>query len=106
MERCGVARAGSARVLRGLSTRAGQMMKVLLRFLLFALGLFLGTALANVPPDGLVEKRYCGPPARDANGVIIRSSTVIWYFRQANPCPSTGLKTGACPNWALNHEFP
>ena len=49
---------------------------------------------------------YCGPPKRDANGTIMRSAAVIREYRSIHPCPSTGLLTGACPGWALNHTRP
>ena len=54
----------------------------------------------------LDETRFCGPPSRDANGRIIRSSIVITAFKKIHPCPSTGLSTGACPGWAVDHILP
>lgn len=54
----------------------------------------------------LQDVRYCGAPPRDASGQIIRRADVIRAYRQEVPCPSTGLKTGACPGWALNHTWP
>ena len=58
------------------------------------------------PPDPLAETRICGAPARDARGEIRRSSAVITAFRRVHPCPSTGLTTGACPGWAIDHQIP
>ena len=50
--------------------------------------------------------RYQGAPQRDATGKIIRDWRVVAAYRKLNPCPSTGLHTGACPGWALNHTCP
>lgn len=54
----------------------------------------------------LDETRYCGPPARNAAGVIIRRSDVRTAFKKIHPCPSTGLTSGACPGWQINHTVP
>lgn len=54
----------------------------------------------------LVETRYCGEPKRNLAGTIIRRSAVRDAFRRQNPCPSTGLTTGACPGWAIDHVRP
>jgi len=32
-----------------------------------------------------------------------RSPAVKAEFRRANPCPSTGRTTGACPGWQVDH---
>jgi hypothetical protein len=79
-------------------------------FILFAV---VFTVVAHCAPtysdntmDPLKEYRYCGEPTRDANGVITRDQKVIAAFRELNPCPSTGMTTGACPRWSLNHEKP
>ena len=64
--------------------------------------LFCGAAVAG-PLD---ETRYCGPPKRDADGIILRSALVLRSFQNLHPCPSTGLRTGACPGWAKNHTVP
>jgi hypothetical protein len=52
------------------------------------------------------ELRYCGVAARDAEGVIVRRSDVLASFRKVHPCPATGLVTGACPNWQMDHVIP
>lgn len=52
------------------------------------------------------DLRVCGEPARDANGTIKRSSTVLTKFQKEHPCPSTGLAYGACPGWAKDHVIP
>jgi len=75
-----------------------------LLFALVALAYYT-SALATLPQH-LVESRYCGTPVRDANGEIQRSRLVLKEFQKIHPCPSTGLTTGACPGWALNHTIP
>lgn len=52
------------------------------------------------------DPRYCGPPPRDAQGQIIRSSAVRSAFQKLWPCPSTGLPAGACPGWSRDHILP
>lgn len=54
----------------------------------------------------LIETRYCGEPKRNASGDIIRRADVLAAFQKIHPCPSTGLKTGECPNWQKNHSLP
>lgn len=78
--------------------------------LLAALALVLaGCALVeaqSVNPPPLVETRYCGAPVRNADGSIRRRSDVLAEFQRLHPCPSTGLKSGACPGWQKNHVVP
>ena len=52
------------------------------------------------------DPRYCGEPARDVNGKIIRSAAVIAQFKRIHPCPSTGKTAGACPGWQIDHIIP
>lgn len=56
--------------------------------------------------DPMIETRYCGAPVRNADGTIHRSATVLAAFKRIHPCPSTGLTTGACAGWAVNHDRP
>jgi hypothetical protein len=37
---------------------------------------------------------------------VKRSQAVLRAFRQAHPCPVTGLTTGACQGWVLDHRYP
>jgi hypothetical protein len=46
------------------------------------------------------------PPPRNPDGSIKRSSAVLAAFRRANPCPSTGLTTGPCEGWRMDHSIP
>lgn len=63
----------------------------------------LATAACASP---LTETRYCGAPPRDAAGEIVRDARVARAFRRVHPCPSTGLATGACPGWSIDHVIP
>lgn len=58
------------------------------------------------PVAALEEMRYCGPPARGADGSIKRSATVLTRFKQAHPCPVTGLSSGGCSGWSIDHVIP
>lgn len=35
-----------------------------------------------------------------------RSRAVTSAFQRLHPCPSTGLKRGACPGWVKDHVIP
>lgn len=37
---------------------------------------------------------------------IPRDPAQVRAFRAENPCPSTGLKRGACPGWDVDHVTP
>ena len=52
------------------------------------------------------DARYGGPPERYADGSIKRSSAVLREFQRIHPCPATGLQTGACPGWQVDHVIP
>ena len=54
----------------------------------------------------LDETRYCGPPQRLADGTIKRRADVIQAFKRIHPCPATGLATGPCPGWQVDHTIP
>jgi len=36
----------------------------------------------------------------------MRSTTVYNHFRRIHPCPSTGLYSGPCPGWQVDHIIP
>jgi hypothetical protein len=74
-------------------------------FLLLSLLVF-ATLTHSQPLDRLKDYRMCGVVVRDTNGNIKRSSAVLTAYKKIHPCPSTGLTTGACPGWALNHSIP
>lgn len=35
-----------------------------------------------------------------------RSADVVAAFRRIHPCPTTGLSSGSCPEWSINHVIP
>lgn len=53
-----------------------------------------------------IDYRYSGPPRRDENGKIIRSQEVTRVFQLIHPCPSTGERSGECPDWSMDHVVP
>ena len=80
---------------------------------MLAIGLVIGSLLcacialaASLTPAQVTETRYCGTPARNADGSIKRSTAVLNAFKRIHPCPSTGLTSGACPDWEINHTIP
>lgn len=65
--------------------------------------LFMWSSFAG-PLD---EERYCvASPARDSDGTISRSGSVLHAFRKAHPCPATGIPYGSCPGWNIDHVIP
>ena len=50
--------------------------------------------------------RYQGAPLRNADNSIHRDPKVIAAYRKLHPCPSTGLHTGACEGWQIDHVMP
>ena len=61
-------------------------------------------SFAQLP--AMQELRYCGEPARDKDGSISRSSSVIAKFKIIHPCPETNKISGSCPGWAIDHVIP
>jgi hypothetical protein len=59
-----------------------------------------------VVPDPYTDYRLIDSVKRSPDGSIARSSRVISAFRKVHPCPVTGLNTGACPGWAIDHVIP
>ena len=57
--------------------------------------------------DPLVEYRFCtNEPVREADGKIYRRNDVLRAFKQRHPCPVTGLTTGRCDGWFIDHVIP
>jgi hypothetical protein len=73
---------------------------------LLKIKLILLTLLLCAFDSRYLETRCCVTPNRDLSGKIVRDASVIYYFKKAHPCPVTGLKTGACPNWSVDHVIP
>lgn len=67
-------------------------------------GALFGVIDINIFP--FKDTRYCGAPARDAAGEIKRRSDVLTAFQRQHPCPATGLTTGACAGYAIDHVIP
>lgn len=74
------------------------------------LALLACPVFAQLPPPGAPgasrDPRYCGEPARTADGKIRRSPSVLADFQRMHPCPSTGLTIGSCPGWGRDHVLP
>ena len=68
--------------------------------------LMLVLPLAHAIDKPYNDPKFCGFVPRTATGDIKRSSHELALFQKNNPCPSTGLTTGACPGWAKNHIWP
>lgn len=49
---------------------------------------------------------WCVSCERDAQGHTRRPPSLRRAFQRANPCPSTGLETGACPGFQARHIQP
>lgn len=73
---------------------------------IFLLILFSLIGCQAQPINPLLETRYCGFVPRLANGDIKRRADVLTAFQKIHPCPSTGLTTGACPDWSKDHQIP
>lgn len=43
-------------------------------------------------------------PAAEAR--VQRSAAEVLAFKRNYPCPSTGLRSGACPNYQVDHANP
>lgn len=51
-----------------------------------------------------VDAVQCSPK-RDTKGHIVRSAQQVRAFERANPCPSTGLTSGKCPGYIVDHKI-
>jgi len=77
-----------------------------MRFILLIFTI-LSTYIVTAAPLTLKDDaRYCGFVPRASDGTIKRSTTVLAQFQQMHPCPSTGLTTGSCPQWSMDHVIP
>jgi hypothetical protein len=75
----------------------------ILLFTLFCLWISRVFAVECTP---YTDCRYQGAPLRNADGSIKRSSKAITSFQKIHPCPSTGLYSGSCPGWSVDHVIP
>src|SRR5574340_98601 len=72
------------------------------------LAIVLLLACSSALAGPLDETRYCGIEniKRNSDGSIHRRADVLREFRKLYACPSTGLHTGACPGWQMDHIIP
>jgi hypothetical protein len=49
---------------------------------------------------------YCGTCDRDARGWILHNPAVRRAFQGSHPCSATGLPTGPCPGYVVDHLLP
>lgn len=54
----------------------------------------------------LVNAQAACVPKRDSHGRIARSATAVKHFKKAVACPATGLTTGRCPGYVVDHVYP
>lgn len=57
-------------------------------------------------PGAPKDRRYCGEPARWANGVIKRSEAAKQKFAEVFPCPPTQVPLPSCTGWQIDHVIP
>jgi hypothetical protein len=78
------------------------------RLLLCAILIYAIVAGVMVSVEVLAaDARFCGVVYRNATThEIIRSAAVKAAFKREHPCPSTGLTSGACPGWSVDHVLP
>lgn len=76
------------------------------RAMLLVLGIWLLAGCAAPTLDPLVDYRYQAAVHRNASGSTARSQQVLAAFKKEWACPSTGLHSGTCPGWALDHVIP
>lgn len=80
------------------------IMGLMLAFTAIAASKYLQPVAPATNP--LLEYRQCGDPVRLADGTIRRRSDVLTAYKKFHPCPVTGLSTGTCPGWQMNHIIP
>jgi hypothetical protein len=56
--------------------------------------------------DPYTDYRFTGIVKRNASGATLRSPKVVSAFKALWACPATGLHTGACAGWAVDHVIP
>jgi hypothetical protein len=68
-----------------------------------------GKELTTAGAPGAVVRHsseFCTSCERNAHGRIRRSSAARRPFQSSHPCPATGLPTGACPGFVVDHIVP
>ncbi len=64
------------------------------------------SAVSIAKSGPLDETRCCIEPVLNKDGTNKRRADVLVAFKKFHPCPATGLSTGSCPNWQLDHVIP
>lgn len=84
-----------------------KISKIMILIVVSSLAVFLlATPAQAVECTPYADCRYQGAPVRNEDGSIKRDYKVIVAYKKLHPCPSTGLHTGSCPGWAVNHNCP
>jgi hypothetical protein len=68
-----------------------------------------GKELTTAGAPGAVVRHsseFCTRCELNAHGRIRRSSAARRPFQSSHPCPATGLPTGACPGFVVDHIVP
>ena len=85
-------------------------MDKLTKAVLFAVALVWVAVIVSVARaqalDPVVDYRFVPEVIKNADGSTKRSTRIINAFKKKHPCPSTGLTSGACPGWAIDHVIP
>ena len=74
--------------------------------LILALALITISRVEAIECTPYADCRYQGAPLRNADGSIKRSYSVITAFQKIHPCPLTGLYSGSCSGWSIDHVIP
>ena len=82
------------------------LVKPVLFIVLLVWAVVVVNTLHAQPLDPLKDYSMGTAVVRNADGTIARSSRVTSAYRRLYACPSTLLKTGACPGWSLDHVRP
>jgi hypothetical protein len=61
---------------------------------------------ASVRATKTAPSTATGPILRNPNGRIERNAAAKSAFQESHPCPATGLKTGSCPGYIVDHVKP
>lgn len=80
-----------------MKLRIDPMGIIILGFFFYGLFSFVIQEAEAAPTD---DPRFCGTPARDASGQIVRSSVVLREFEAAWPKPQDGRR------WYMDHVIP
>src|SRR6185437_1907973 len=89
--------------LKILTETADQFHVLCILWLVLALAF---TAQADRRSDPRSERRDQAQGERRNSHPSARSSSARREFQRLHPCPATGLRTGACPGYVIDHIVP